>query len=212
MCIRDRVSVTECEATGLCLPAISLQWSSSNGGGAFTTPVYSYPGWDFGANPSYWQRITGDFNGDGKTDFARLGPTYAHVFLSAGTIGDLATSISDGLGSVYSIAYKPLTDASVYARETGASYPMMDVQAAMYVVSSSALTAADGTNLVTNYAYGGLKAEQGTGRGSVGFRWMESTQQATGVKSRTEFRQDWPYVGMPSLVRTTQNSGGMLSQ
>ena len=185
----------------------------SNGDGSFSTPIFGFPGgWNFGADPNFWQMITGDFDGDGKTEFARLGPTYAHVFLSAGTIGDLATSISDGLGAVYSIAYKPLTDASVYSKDAGASYPVVDVQAAMYAVSSSTLTVPDGTNQVTNYAYGGLKAEQGTGRGSVGFRWMESAQQATGVKSRTEFRQDWPYVGMPSLVKTMQGSGGMLSQ
>jgi hypothetical protein len=58
----------------------------SKGDGTFDTPVYTYPAtWNFGpANGGYWGTITGDFNGDGKTDFAQLGPTYAHCFLSRG--------------------------------------------------------------------------------------------------------------------------------
>ncbi len=56
----------------------------SQGGGAFLNPVQHYPaGWDFG-NPSSWTTIVGDFDGDGKTDYARLGATYAHIFLSKG--------------------------------------------------------------------------------------------------------------------------------
>jgi len=242
------VSVTECEAAGSCLPPISLQWSSSNGDGAFTTPVYSYPGWDFGANPSYWQRITGDFNGDGKTDFARvgptyahiflsngdgsfstpvfsfpgwnfgadpnywqmitgdfdgdgktgfarLGPTYAHVFLSAGTIGDLATSIGDGLGSVYSITYKPLTDSSVYAKDAGAVYPVLDRQVPMYVVSSVSASNGLGGSLQTNYRYSGLRSHALAGS-SLGFGGFEASDPQTGIRNITRFRRDYPFHGL----------------
>ena len=56
----------------------------SNGNGTFSAPVHVYPaGWDFG-NPGPWETIVGDFNGDGRTDYGRLGGTYSHFFLSNG--------------------------------------------------------------------------------------------------------------------------------
>jgi len=52
-----------------------------NGDGTFTRSfqVYQAPIIGFGL-PSPWQPVTGDFNGDGKTDYARLGNTGAWVF------------------------------------------------------------------------------------------------------------------------------------
>jgi hypothetical protein len=52
------------------------------------------------------------------------------------------------------------------------------------------------------YSYGGLKAEQGTGRGLLGFRWMQSKELSTGIETRTEYLQDWPYTGMPVKSET----------
>lgn len=50
----------------------------------FTNYIPSYPaGWNFGL-PSAWKTITGDFNGDGRTDYARLGASYSHLFISNG--------------------------------------------------------------------------------------------------------------------------------
>ena len=58
----------------------------NNGSGAFTGSDYKYPNGDtFGAPPSAtWAPIVGDFNGDGKTDFAMLGSVSVDVFLSNG--------------------------------------------------------------------------------------------------------------------------------
>jgi hypothetical protein len=54
---------------------------SGNVNGPFTQSFQTYPtGVSFG-QPSAWRTITGDFNGDGKTDYARLGDTLARVFL-----------------------------------------------------------------------------------------------------------------------------------
>jgi hypothetical protein len=63
-----------------------LAWINSTQAGfgsGFTTFVESYvdesPALNFGL-PSSWQPITGDFNGDGRTDYARLGDTGAWLF------------------------------------------------------------------------------------------------------------------------------------
>src|SRR5262249_10972786 len=56
----------------------------SNGDGTFSAPVPTYQnGWNFGLDGA-WPNIVGDFNGDGRTDYARLGGTYAHFFFSNG--------------------------------------------------------------------------------------------------------------------------------
>ncbi len=36
----------------------------------------------------------------------------------------------------------------------------------------------------------------------LGFRWMKSREEATGVESTTWFRQDWPYIGMVQSSET----------
>src|SRR5262249_40513522 len=56
-----------------------------NAGGGFTTvhQIYPSPVLGFGL-PSSWEPITGDFNGDGRTDYARIGSTGAWVYLSTG--------------------------------------------------------------------------------------------------------------------------------
>src|SRR5258708_7752398 len=62
-----------------------------------------------------------------------------------------------------------------------------------------------------NYKYAGLKTDL-SGRGLLGFRWVEATHAGTGLVGRTEYRQDWPYTGLPSQTKRTQPSGAILSQ
>jgi hypothetical protein len=62
----------------------------ASGGGSFTTSFQTYPSLNFGL-PSSWQPITGDFNGDGMTDYARLGDTEAWVFFGSAS-GSFTTS------------------------------------------------------------------------------------------------------------------------
>ncbi|MGZ7274450.1 FG-GAP repeat domain-containing protein, partial [Streptococcus pyogenes] len=57
--------------------------------GGFLGLVQRYRGLDFGL-PSSWEAISGDFDGDGWTDYARLGDTGAFVFFSNGD-GSFAT-------------------------------------------------------------------------------------------------------------------------
>jgi hypothetical protein len=158
-----------------------------------------------------------DINGDGVLDIvwhaAWAGPwNPVAAWTNSGGAPDLLASVTSGLGATTSVAYKPLTDAALYTKDPVSAFPLVSIQPALHAVS--ALDASDGRggSITTSYAYGGLKAEAGTGRGELGFRWQESTQQASGLKVRTEHRQDWPYVGLPSLVKRTQGSSAVLSQ
>jgi len=79
------VSMVECsyvELPNTCKTPIMFEWQE--GENTFSNPIQQYPTpWNFGFS-SAWETITGDFNGDGKTDYARLGATYAHLFISNG--------------------------------------------------------------------------------------------------------------------------------
>jgi RHS repeat-associated protein len=93
------------------LGANSIYVFLSNGDGTFTPSIQNYPaGWDFG-NPSNWKTITGDFNGDGLTDYIRLGPTYAHVFLSNGngTFQALVEQYPAGWNFGWDDRFEPIT-------------------------------------------------------------------------------------------------------
>jgi len=61
--------------------------SPSSNAGKWSWPVFSYrKGWNFVKSWSFNSRATvvGDFNGDGRSDYARLGGTYMHLFISRG--------------------------------------------------------------------------------------------------------------------------------
>ena len=184
---------------------------TSNGTGTFALTAWGYPGQDFGTDLTYWQTRAGDFNGDGRGDFVRIGPTASYTFAFSGPSPDLVTTISNGSDLVSRQVYLPLTNGSVYTKDNGAAYPVVDLQTATQVVQSNDVSDGIGATRTTSYRYGGLKAEVGSARGLLGFRWQEATQPSTGMKARTEFAQTWPYVGMPSLVKTTQSSGAVLS-
>ncbi len=170
----------------------------------------------YGVGNAGWQM--GDIFGSGRqlywahdTD----GRQYATSFIASKP--DQLLSIQNGSSAKVDITYLPLTDTAVYAkdpRSSATSYPLMDVQGAMYVVSSVVSANGVGGATTTNYIYGGLKSDL-NGRGLLGFRWMQAKQVETGLTSYTEYQQTWPYTGLPSLIKKSLSGGGnngLLSQ
>ncbi|MES2356514.1 MAG: FG-GAP-like repeat-containing protein [Pseudomonadota bacterium] len=163
--------------------------------------------------------ITGDVNGDGKTDLIYLIPSdtsgmIVRTKMSDGHLPDFITAINNGLGATTSINYRPLTNGSIYTKDTGtnaSSYPTVDLQIPLYAVYQALTPNGLGNQLTTNYQYGGLKTDM-NGRGFLGFRWMNVTSVQTNITQHTEYRQDWPYVGLPNVVRKVVGSNGLLSQ
>jgi predicted secreted protein len=175
------------------LPSLGFSYNWVQHMGGYSTPGLRFP----------------DINGDGLPDLVVLGalPT---VFLNQhSAVPNRLTSFVQ-LGDTTSVTYGPLTDKSVYSKDSGAYravFPNLDEQYSKYVAISATVPNGAGGGLTSTYTYGGLKTEQG-GRGGLGFRWIESDQKATGIVTRTEFNQAWPYVGMEtSVVETLPGSG-----
>ena len=161
-----------------------------------------------------------DLRGDGHSAYCRLTATTngqdsrltcTPLLVDVGG----AVKITSGLNNHISIVYKPLTDSSVYTKDTNAVYPQRDVISASYVVSSVAAQNGAGGVQTTTYQYGGYKADLTSGRGGLGFRWLKTTRNETSLATLTEFGQVWPYVGLPISVKTMlpgRGFNGVLSQ
>ncbi|MCP4993428.1 MAG: hypothetical protein GY934_06540, partial [Gammaproteobacteria bacterium] len=145
-----------------------------------------------------------DIDGDGKLDRVN------HKNYATGQFGNWVAkskqknykvrSISSGMATT-SLTYKPLTNTSVYTKGTDAIYPEIDLAGPMQVVSKVTTPDGLGGTHSTEYKYGGLKAHM-LGRGSLGFARMEATNNQTGIVTKTEYSQEYPYVGQ--VTRTEQ--------
>jgi hypothetical protein len=89
------------------------------------------------------------------------------------------------------------------------SYPVINLQEPVYVVSSATVSDGNGGVLTNNYIYGGLKADL-KGRGSLGFRYQKVTQADADINSTTFFRQDYPYIGLPCQTEKRVSSTNTL--
>jgi len=164
-----------------------------------------------------WQpyaAFPGDYSGRGTTDVFMY--YYAQSYYATFTninAPDQVSNIANGLGVSASLTYAPLTSSTVYTKDSSATYPVANLKVPLHVISSVVSSNGVGGTTTTNYTYGGLKAELGTGRGLLGFRWTEATQADTGIKSRVEYKQDWPYVGLPLQTKRIAPGGSpILSQ
>ena len=132
----------------------------------------------------------GDFNGDGKADGIAQWPGTSSwstfVAPSPGTAFEQIGSVSSGLGATTQITYQPLTKSSVYTKDSGAAYPLVDVQGAMYVVSRVDSPNGIGGTVGTTYSYVGARADL-SGRGFLGFRQMKSLDLQSNILQTTTY-------------------------
>lgn len=125
------------------------------------------------------------------------------------------------LESRIEISYDAATDpdSTIYQRSTGSMInltdygqgsPVFDILSPFYLVSQVSKTspsqAGPNTKTSVTYAYEGMKI-QGGGRGSLGFAAIVSIDTHHDVLTRTDYRQDFPFIGMPAMTQTNHNAG-----
>jgi hypothetical protein len=168
------------------------------GDGTFTTVIAG-----FDSPPVGYVPLITDLNGDGKADILwdkRSGTNTRSqgqrvLWLSDGVTPDILAKVTTGLGASAKIIYKPMTDGTVYTKETSGVDPLVDLLAPTTVVAQVEADNGVGGLLKTGYAYAGAKAHL-DGRGFVGFAGMTVTDVQTGLASTTRYRLDFPFVGL----------------
>ena len=197
-------------------------WVALNNGSGFDNLTR----WDIPVTTSHQSRPTSvtdggdvvsefrDMNGDGFVDRVNHynysnGEYGIWVSLNQGYKNDIV-AFEDSLGARLNLVYSTLTDSSVYSPGLSEE-PMVDVKTSKRVVKQTQKDNAQGGVTKTSYKYSGAAIDR-NGRGFLGFKWEEVKDEQTGVTTRTDYHQDFPFVGMPVSVVTTAPNGVELSK
>lgn len=119
--------------------------------------------------------------------------TGVDFWLDSGPATDLVTGVNAGLVTT-SIMYQPLTNSSVYAKDSSAAYPAQDFQGPVNAVSQVTTSSGVGGTYSSSYNYAGAKLDV-SGRGFLGFRQMAVKDLQTNIMDTTVYRQDFPISG-----------------
>ena len=193
---------------------------SRNTGTSFTTPalwVAAYGkaagGW---SDDNIYPRMLADINGDGLPDIVGFADNGVYASLaSTQPLVDFMAGLTNGIGGSITLHYKSLVESGFYTKGASASFPTQTLQFPLYAVSAVSVSNGIGGTLTSTYQYGGLQVAVGKGRGLLGFGWQEATQVQTGLTTRTELRQTFPYTGLVGRVTVSKQgagNGGLLKE
>lgn len=160
-----------------------------------------------------------DFNGDGKSDLMHIAesPYFRALITSPGDKASTRLSqIISGMSKV-EIGYGYLSDSTSYSTSGTPAAGQRFVRGALPIVtqikSSNGLGSAMNTQV---FRYGNALSEPGSGRGFLGFEWMQSQMQGSdgvlGPVVRTTYSQQWPCTGMAVQSEISLPAGGLKSQ
>jgi hypothetical protein len=147
-----------------------------------------------------------DLNGDGLPDFYKS--SAGQVWVGKINLAQKLTQIASVSQTPISISYVHLAGNSTYTKDSDSVFPRVDLIVPMLIVSATETSNGVGGTNTVQYSYGGLKAEQGTGRGMLGFRWMKSKSVANNIESYTEFNQNYPFTGTVAKNETRLTGSG----
>jgi hypothetical protein len=183
----------------------------NTGSGWLEAPQFAppYPLWSRWLDGEGMQII--DIDGDGTADYPRYlfanGTAYRSVWKRPESSMALI-SVSNGFSTTV-VKYRPASKAGVNTPDAGSpTSSIFHIKAFGYLVTEVAQSNGIGGTVTTQYSYGGLKAEQGTGRGMLGFRWMKSKNLSNNIESYTEFNQGWPFTGSVAKSETRLAGSG----
>lgn len=201
--------------------SIALSTGSAFVSGSWNQSSLNGFGLSQGGSASQTNRLVADINADGLLDVVAFTQENVGVGLTAGVIPDLMTGIErSSLGTV-AIAYKPISDPSVYSETAGAGalatfqrYPPLvqnetlpqyrsssNLTGRYYVVASTtdsnnpAIASAPYSYVTTHFYRDGQVSD--TGRGWLGFAQSTHTNVSIGRTTTIAYNQAFPLIGRP---------------
>ena len=174
----------------------------SRGDGTFAPSANFSENWGLGIPASAaYTIVSGDFNGDGKTDIMALGATNYDIMTTKGLQPDLMTGITTGLGAQTEIGYAALDQFWLYTKNSSASYPVMDYTGPFYVTTSVNQTNNLGSLRQTAYLYNGAQMDL-HGRGFLGFASVATLDGPTQLYAVQDYNQAFPWTGTVGMSAT----------
>ncbi len=178
--------------------------SKNNGTDFYSHNVSNYPI----ATHHYY---VADFDGDGRTDFLctdGASPWWNgyQIYKSGSKNKILLKKAGNGLNLLTKISYQSIAEnGAPYTKGTGASFPVMDFQGPLTVVSSVLSDNGRGSQNTTNYAYQGVKIHR-QGKGFLCMAKQTVTDVANSMSTETNFGyHNSKYF--PKLTSTVNKAG-----
>ena len=183
--------------------AAAIAWIST--GDSFNRFNWTLPQQSLGYDGQYFPV---NFSGKGViVDVVQIwssaGSSAATVWFADATNqpGSLVSS-SNGIASqTFSVRTLPSGTSAAYQKNATKTYPLMVNSVSPPVLESMTSSDGKGGTRTTSYKYGNWTIEAGlNGRGSLGFEWVQTKDESTGLTTRTYYRQDFPFIGMVDKV------------
>ncbi len=212
--------------TGGTFTKFNIVWYASTGSGITTNKsLTTYDEEDYSL---FRNIVSGDFNGDGRTDIINYGSDlYSSVtydeddeeqYRMYSAFNDdfddqKVVSITDGFNNTTNISYQPLTyedtedGETFYTTGSSSTYPLVDFQGAMYCVSKTTQSQPDGIDGTTDIDYNYTDARiHANGLGLLGFKEFEAINSNTGITTKTKTTLDEDYFVPSTVVKVITNS------
>ena len=156
-----------------------------------------------------------DFNGDGKNDNFVFDDNFTGVkravFFHKNEEKELIQKITNGLGNQVNIVYEPLTNNTIYTRDTVTMSKVKNIQPANYVVTSVLKDDGYGGEFSQTYSYEGAKMHL-EGKGFLGFKKMTSFDPTTDIKNIATNSINGTYFYPFSLKQETYLGDELISE
>jgi hypothetical protein len=201
----------------------------SNGRDGFQAPTRwstEFPSRSTDSNGNVWDqaainspRYVLDMDGDGVPDVLGLGTASVRWASPAGAPGTRIELITDKLGATTTLKYalaQP-NSGSYFNDQPSAVWPFRDANGPVRIVSEVSRDDGFIGAQRTTYKYGGRKSH--FDNGPLGFSWMSVRDESSGIVTRTNFEQNYPYIGWakgsntyrePESPATTLNASTMV--
>ncbi|MGH1541889.1 MAG: RHS repeat domain-containing protein [Arenicella sp.] len=154
-----------------------------------------------------------DLNGDGSRDWMRTVLNQLDGRINLAGKADQLSSITSTMGIKYKPKFAPLTDSSIYQRNTLDGQTFLPetnsffVQSSMRVLKSlEIINTLENTKTQKEYQYAGAQYHR-RGRGFLGFKYRTIDNTDKDITKHISYRQDFPFIGRVSSIAVSHATG-----